>query len=149
MTAGFRPFLDIQTVQSRGFFERGIPRYATQLSLELLRIGAPVAGFGLNPNQPYPSHLPLELAQAPQLKWNTAAAVRDAQHRGEILYHVMSPFERPDIRPSALPAHVLGTGIPIVCQVYDLIPDVTGMIRPGTDAERFHRIRNRFLVDAD
>ena len=36
MTPRWRPYLDIQTVQSRGFFERGIPRYATQLSLELL-----------------------------------------------------------------------------------------------------------------
>jgi glycosyltransferase involved in cell wall biosynthesis len=33
--------------------------------------------------------------------------------------------------------------------VYDLIPDVTDMLRPGTDAERFHRIRNRVLVHAD
>jgi glycosyltransferase involved in cell wall biosynthesis len=149
VTASRRPYLDIQTVQSRGFFERGIPRFTTQLSLELLRIGAPVAGFGLNPNQPYPSHLPPKLAQAPQLTWNTAAALDDAQRDGPILYHVMSPFERPDVRPSSLPAHVLGTGIPIVCQVYDLIPDVTGMLQPGTDAERFHRIRNRVLVDAD
>jgi glycosyltransferase involved in cell wall biosynthesis len=149
VTAHRRPYLDIQTVQSRGFFERGIPRFTTQLSLELLRMGAPVAAFGLNPNQPYPRHLPPELAHAPQLTWNTGAALRDAQAAGPILYHVMSPFERPDVRPSALPKHVLGTGIPIVCQVYDLIPDVTGMLQPGSDGERFHRIRNRLLVDAD
>jgi glycosyltransferase involved in cell wall biosynthesis len=144
-----RPYLDIQTVQSRGFFERGIPRFTTQLSLELMRSGAPVAAFGLNPNQPYPKHLPPELARAPQLTWNTAAALQEARRDGPILYHVMSPFERPDLRPSALPRHVLGTGIPIVCQVYDLIPDVTGQLTPGSDAERFHRIRNRLLVDAD
>jgi glycosyltransferase involved in cell wall biosynthesis len=149
VTALRRPYLDIQTVQSRGFFERGIPRFTTELSLELLRSGAPVAAFGLNPNQPYPSHLPRELARAPQLAWNTTAALRTAQQDGPILYHVLSPFERPDLRPSALPKHVLGTGIPIVCQVYDLIPDVTGMLRPGSDGERFHRIRNRLLVDAD
>src|SRR5206468_3785548 len=40
-------------------------------------------------------------------------------------------------------------GIPIVCQVYDLIPDVTGMLQPGSDGERFHRVRNRVLTDAD
>jgi glycosyltransferase involved in cell wall biosynthesis len=149
VTARRRPYLDIQTVQSRGFFERGIPRFTTQLSLALLRSGAPVAGLGLNPNQPYPTHLPPELARAAQLTWNTAAALEDAQRDGPILYHVMSPFERPDLRPSALPKHVLGTGIPIVCQVYDLIPDVTGALTPGSDGERFHRIRNRLLVDAD
>ena len=149
MTPRWRPYLDIQTVQSRGFFERGIPRYTTQLSLELLRTGASVAGFGLNPNHPFPRHLPPELARAPQLTWNTAAALRAVQQDGPILYHVMSPFERPDVRPSALPSHVLGRGVPIVCQVYDLIPDVTGMLQPGTDGERFHRVRNRVLTDAD
>ena len=149
MTARRRPYLDIQTVQSRGFFERGIPRYATQLSVGLLRSGAPVAGLGLNPTQPYPRHLPPELARAPQLRWNTAAALHRAQEAGPILYHVLSTFERPDVRASALPNHVIGTGIPIVCQVYDLIPDVTGTLTPGSDGERFHRIRNRLLVDAD
>jgi hypothetical protein len=74
VTPRWRPYLDIQTVQSRGFFERGIPRYTTQLSLELLRTGASVAGFGLNPNHPFPRHLPPELARAPQLTWNTAAS---------------------------------------------------------------------------
>jgi glycosyltransferase involved in cell wall biosynthesis len=149
VTPRWRPYLDIQTVQSRGFFERGIPRYATQLSIELLRTGASVAGFGLNPNHPFPRHLPPELERAPQLTWNTAAALRAVQQDGPILYHVMSPFERPDVRPSALPSHVLGRGIPIVCQVYDLIPDVTGMLQPGSDGERFHRVRNRVLTDAD
>ena len=147
MTARRRPYLDIQTVQSRGFFERGIPRYATQLSVGLLRSGAPVAGLGLNPTQPYPRHLPPELARAPQLRWNTAAALHQAQEAGPILYHVLSTFERPDVRASALPNHVIGTGIPIVCQVYDLIPDVTGMFKPGED--RFHRVRNRLLARAD
>lgn len=149
MTARRRPFLDIQTVQSRGFFERGIPRYATQLSLGLLRADADLAGLGLNPTQPYPRHLPPELAQARQLTWNTAAALRGAQRAGPILYHVLSVFERPDVRPSALPSHVVGTGIPIVCQVYDLIPDVTGLLEPGSDEERFHRVRNRMLAGAD
>jgi glycosyltransferase involved in cell wall biosynthesis len=144
-----RAFLDLQTVQSRGFFERGIPRYATQLCLELLRSGSPIAGFGLNPTQPFPRHLPPELAHAPQLRWNTAATLRDAQHDGPILYHLMSPFERPDLRSSALPSHVLGTGIPIVCTVYDLIPDMAGLFEPGSRDERFHRIRNRVLGDAD
>ena len=148
MTPRWRPYLDIQTVQSRGAFERGIPRFTTQLCLELFR---PARGrrVGLNPNQPYPSHLPSELVRAPQLTWNTAAALRAVQQGGPILYHVMSPFERPDVRPSALPNHVLGSGIPIVCQVYDLIPDVTGMLQPGSDGERYHRVRNRLLVDAD
>jgi glycosyltransferase involved in cell wall biosynthesis len=149
VTVRRRPFLDIQTVQSRGFFERGIPRYATQLSLGLLRAGARVAGLGLNPTQPYPHHLPRELAQAPELMWNTAAAVREAQRRGPLLYHALSVFERPDVRPSALPSHVVGTGTPIVCQVYDLIPDVTGLLEPGSDEERFHRVRNRVLAGAD
>src|SRR5262249_55421466 len=144
-----RPFLDIQTVQSRGFFERGIPRYATQLSLGLLRAGAGVAGLGLNPTQPYPRHLPPELSRAPQLTWNTATAVREAQRNGPILYHVLSVFERSDARATALPSHVIGTGIPIVCQVYDLIPDVTGLLTPGSDEERFHRVRNRLLAKAD
>jgi glycosyltransferase involved in cell wall biosynthesis len=144
-----RAYLDIQTVQSRGFFERGIPRYTTQLCLELIKRGAPVAAFGLNPNERFPRHLPTELARAPQLLWNTAGALREAQLQGPILYHVLSVFERPSLRSSALPDHVLGTGIPIVCTVYDLIPDMAGLLVPGSRDERFHRIRNRVLAEAD
>jgi glycosyltransferase involved in cell wall biosynthesis len=149
VSARRRAYLDIQTLQSRGFFERGIPRYATQLCLELLRSSAPVAGFGLNPTQQFPRHLPSELARASQLTWNTAAALRQAQRDGPILYHVLSPFERPDLRPSALPSHVLGSDIPIVCNVYDLIPDMAGLLEPGSHDERFHRVRNRVLAGAD
>lgn len=145
----WRPYLDLQTVQSRGFAERGIPRYATGLSIELLRAGVPVAGFGLNPNHPFPEHLPAELAHSPKLSWNTAASLRTARAEGPLLYHVMSPFERPAVTASALPDYVLGTDIPIVCMVYDLVPDMTGALAPGSRDERFHLIRNRLLARSD
>jgi len=145
----WRPYLDLQTVQSRGFAERGIPRYVTGLSVELLCAGVPVAGFGLNPNHPFPHHLPAELARSPLLAWNTAASLRTVRAEGPVLYHVMSPFERPSVTASALPDFVVGTDIPIVCMVYDLVPDMTGALAPGSRDERFHLIRNRLLARAD
>ena len=145
----WRPYLDLQTVQSRGFAERGIPRYATGLGIELLRTGVPVAGFGLNPNHPFPEHLPSELAHSSKLSWNTAASLRMVRAEGPLLYHVMSPFERPAVTASALPDYVLGTEIPIACMVYDLVPDMTGALAPGSRDERFHLIRNRLLARSD
>jgi glycosyltransferase involved in cell wall biosynthesis len=144
-----RPYLDLQTVQSRGFSERGIPRFATGLSLGLIRAGVSVAGFGLNPNHPFPKHLPRDLAESPHLTWNTAATLRRVRAEGPLLYHVMSPFERPVVTASALPGHVLGSDIPIACTVYDLVPDMTGALAPGSRDERFHLIRNRLLARAD
>jgi glycosyltransferase involved in cell wall biosynthesis len=145
----WRPYLDLQTVQSRGFAERGIPRYATGLSIELLRAGVPVAGLGLNPNHPFPQHLPPELGHAPQLMWNTAVSLGKVRADGPFLFHVMSPFERPVVTASALPDQVVGTDVPIVCMVYDLVPDMTGALAPGSRDERFHLIRNRLLARAD
>jgi glycosyltransferase involved in cell wall biosynthesis len=144
-----RPYLDLQTVQSRGFSERGIPRFATGLSLGLLRAGVSVAGFGLNPNHPFPMHLPRELATSPRLTWNTSSTLRRVRAEGPLLYHIMSPFERPVVTASTLPDHVVGSNIPIVCTVYDLVPDMTGALAPGSRDERFHLIRNQLLARAD
>jgi len=54
-----RLFLDIQTVQSRFFAERGIPRYTTEVARAMLRAhGDDVDALALNPMLPFPSRLP-------------------------------------------------------------------------------------------
>jgi glycosyltransferase involved in cell wall biosynthesis len=115
-----RLFLDIQTIQSQHAADRGIPRFATELSRALLADGAPVAGLALNPLAPWPRRIHAELARAPQLTWNTAVAFRRALAAGPLVYVVVSPFELSRPVQAVLGAHV--TGVPRVAVVHDLIP---------------------------
>lgn len=145
----WRPYLDLQIIQHRRFSERGIPRYAAELSRALLETGIPVAALALNPRMPYPQRLPAELARAPELAWNTASALRTAVEDGPTLYHLLAPFEPSDLASPWLPLHVARNEIPLVISVYDLIPEVMGFVAPGSREERFYRIRNRLLARAD
>jgi glycosyltransferase involved in cell wall biosynthesis len=145
----WRPYLDLQIIQHRRFAERGIPRYAAELSRALLNAGVRVAALALNPRLPYPTRVPPELARSPRLTWNTSRALRAAVEEGPTLYHLLAPFEPSDLATPWLPLQVARNEMPLVISVYDLIPEVMGFVAAGSRAERFFRIRNRLLAGAD
>lgn len=119
-----RLYVDIQTIQSLRFGDRGIPRLATELSRALLARDGTVAALALNPMVPWPRRIHPDLARAPQLVWNTAKAFRRALRNGPLINFVISPFEGARPVHATLAAHV--TGVPEVVMVHDLIPDVVG-----------------------
>jgi len=118
--SGPRLFVDIQTIQSLGHSDRGIPRFATDLSCALLEAGAPIAALALNPLVPWPQRIHPQLARAPQLTWNTAKAFRRALPGGPLVYLNVSPFELNRPVHGVLAAHVVN--VPRVGVVHDLIP---------------------------
>ena len=144
----WRPYLDLQIIQHT-LYERGIPRYAAELSRALLEAGVPVAALALNARMPFPKRLPPELSGVPQLTWNTSGALRRAIEEGPTLYHVFAPFEGTAPRIPWLPPQVARNEVPLVVSVYDLIPEVMGYLWPGSRDERFYRIRSRMLAHAD
>jgi glycosyltransferase involved in cell wall biosynthesis len=115
-----RLYVDIQTIQSLSHADRGIPRFATDLSCALLAKSAPVAALALNPLVPWPARIHADLAGAPQLTWNTATAFRRALAGGPLVYLIVSPFELNRPVHGVLAAHVVD--IPRVGVVHDLIP---------------------------
>ncbi len=142
-----RLFVDIQTIQSVHFGDRGIPRFASEVSRALLAHRAPVAAFALNPLFPWPARLHPELAAAAQLTWNTAGAFRRAAADGPLAYVVISPFEVGRPVQGVLPAHV--RGVPEVVMVHDLIPELVGTYDPHTDWGRVYTLRRRWARQAD
>ena len=142
-------YLDIQTVQSRFASERGIPRYAVDLTRALLKHGAPIEAIGLNPHLEFPDRLPEEIAQAPQLTWNTAASFRRALQRGPMLFHMLSPFEMPPIEASSIPRAIVGTGAAVVASLYDVIPAVARYHEPNSAGHRRYEVRSWALRTAD
>lgn len=151
MTAevGHRLVIDIQTTQSVRFSERGIPRYTAEYSLALLRAGAPVSAFMLNPLLPHPRRLPADVVEAPQLRWNTAQNLRVLADQGPTAYHVMSVLE--SVRPvqATLPPFVMGSGMPLVCTVYDMIPEVLKVFEPGSSFATLYGLRRELIRSAD
>jgi glycosyltransferase involved in cell wall biosynthesis len=144
----WRPYLDLQITQ-HSLYERGIPRYAAELSRALLEAGAPVAAFALNARMPFPKRLAPEVVGAPQLTWNTSAALRQAIEDGPTLYHVFAPFEGTAPWLPWLPPQVARKEVPLVVSVYDLVPEVMGYLVPGSRDERFYRMRSHMLAHAD
>ncbi len=143
----WRPYLDIQIVQHQRHPERGIPRYAAELSRALLAADVTVAALAINPHLPVPEHLPPDLARAPQLTWNTSGALRRACESGPTLYHLLAPFEAGEPVRAWLPLNMVSSEVPFVVNVYDLIPEVMGIT--GRREERFHRLRGRLVRRAD
>jgi glycosyltransferase involved in cell wall biosynthesis len=142
-----RLFFDIQTIQSTRFGERGIPRFATEVTRALLAQGAPVAALALNPLFPWPERLHPELARAPELTWNTAGAFRRARADGPLAYVVFSPFEVGRPVQGVLAPHV--SGVPLVVMVHDLIPELVGPYDPHSDWGRVYTLRRRWARTAD
>lgn len=139
-------FLDIQTVQTKDFQYRGIPRYVCGHAVTLDNRGA-VAALGLNPLQPYPQNLDVQIAASPRLTWSTSAEYRRLSTT-PLAYHVMSPFET--VPDSTMVPPFLEPRTPLVVTLYDLIPlldPATYLARPDTD--RRYRRRLEILRQAD
>jgi len=145
----YQLLIDVQTIQSPQFAERGIPRYTTELCRALLAAGAPIGGLALNPTLPFPTRLHAELAEAPQLCWNTARTFRRLRDEGPVAYHVMSPLEGPRPVQSAFPPYVLGHGVPLVCTLYDLIPEIFDVFPRGSSYERVYQLRREMMKRSD
>lgn len=111
-------FLDVQTVQTKDFQDRGIPRYVCGHALALVQTGE-VCGLGLNPLEQSPTNLDPALATSPLLTWTTASKLRRHNQR-PFAYHIMSPFETVP-RATILPPF-LEPETPVVVTLYDLIP---------------------------
>jgi len=146
---GPRLVLDIQTTQTPLYAERGIPRYTTDLSRALLKVGAPIAALALNPSRPWPRRLHAELARSPLLAWNTSGLFHRLSSSGPVAYHIMSPLEGPRPVQSTLPIYVFRHGLPIVCTIYDLIPEIFDVFPKGTAYGRLYRLRRDLLRHAD
>lgn len=90
--------------------------------MALLRSSDRVAGLLLNPLLPFPGNIPGDLLASSLLRWNTATNVRELAGARAVAFHLMSPFEWPSPSCGALPRHLLGTEVPLIVTLYDLIP---------------------------
>ncbi|MBA2325744.1 MAG: glycosyltransferase family 4 protein, partial [Actinobacteria bacterium] len=145
--AEYRLFVDIQTIQSLRFGDRGIPRFATEVSRALLAAHAPVAAIALNPLLPWPRRIHPDLAAAPQLTWNTGPALRRARAGGPVATFVISPFEGARPAHGVLAAHT--ADVPQMVMVHDLIPEVVARHDPASDWGRMYARRRQWAGEAD
>ncbi|HEX8769917.1 MAG TPA: glycosyltransferase family 1 protein [Acidimicrobiales bacterium] len=141
--------VDIQTVQSVRFGERGIPRYAGDYSRALLRAGAPVVGLAMNPTLPVPRGLHPELADSAQLCWNTAREIGRLRERGPLAYHVMSTLEANRPVQGTLPRHAVRGDVPLVCTLYDLIPERLKVFEPRSQFARLYELRRNLVRSSE
>lgn len=146
---GHRLVVDIQTTQNVRYSERGIPRYASEFARALLRAGAPVAGLALNPSLSLPRRLHPEVRHSPKLCWNTARTFRRLCAEGPVAYHILSTLEAARPVQSTLPPYALDGGIPLVCTVYDFVPERIKIFEPGSPFGRLYELRREMLRRAD
>jgi glycosyltransferase involved in cell wall biosynthesis len=134
-----RLIVDLQTAQGGFFGDRGIPRYATQLTLALLRRMAASAVL-FNPNRPTVEPIPSELRDNERLGWSTTPTLRRLDDDGATGYLITSPFEKVRPASSFLPQYVVDSGMPIAAVLYDLIPEIISVyppkLMPGYRARR-------------
>jgi glycosyltransferase involved in cell wall biosynthesis len=116
---GYRLLIDIQGVQGP-FNDRGVARTVAELSMALIRIGAPVAGLLLNPNLPAPPSWFPELCGHPLLVWATAENIRRLQAGGPTVCFVPSPMEGSEPVDGVWPPFLSHT--PFVPLIHDAIP---------------------------
>ncbi len=116
---GYRILIDIQGVQGP-FNDRGVARTVAELSMALIRIGAPVAGLLLNPNLPAPPSWFPELCGHPLLVWATAENIRRLQAQGPTVCIVPSPMEGSEPVDGVWPPFLAHT--PFVPLIHDAIP---------------------------
>lgn len=110
--------LDVQGAQNRAHFDRGIPRYISELSRHILhREPEAVAGVGLNPELPLSGNLSWLLG-TDLARWTTPSAPR----RVPSVYHVMSPFEMDRPITQLWPQWARGGRCQMVVTLFDLIP---------------------------
>jgi len=141
-----RLLVDLQTVQGGFFGNRGIRRYALGLAQALLRRGA-VQALLLNPGRPWHEPFPAELDGAEALAWSTTPTLRDLDASGATAYVMTSPFERTRPVQSAVPPYVVESGLPLVVELYDLIPEIVDVYPP--DLMSLYWARRGLLSQAD
>ena len=118
--SGVNLVLDIQAFQDELQFERGIPRYIREHSRALLNIN-PIYAFSLNPRRIVPRDLPQDILLSGKVAWGSGRLLRTAASTGQIVYHVMSPFEnQPD--DTIYPWPLAREGAFVMMTIYDLIP---------------------------
>jgi glycosyltransferase involved in cell wall biosynthesis len=120
--AARRLILDLQGAQDVENGDRGIGRYVIEHARALLGRADAVAGLLLNPQLPFPGHLPAELLDSPLLRWNTAEEMQRIVADGPVAYYLMSPFEFGSPGPVAIPQHVVREDTPLLATLFDLIP---------------------------
>ena len=115
-----RLFIDLQAAQSSDSGRRGLGRYAVELTMALIRHGAPIDSVGLNPLLPA-ADLPKEIVANAPIVDIDAAAIDRARTRGPVAYTVMSPMQAPYDIDCVLP-RAIERADALVAVVYDLIP---------------------------
>jgi len=119
-----RLVVDVQACQSLDHAERGIAQYAAGLTRGLIRRGADIVLFGLDPELPFPRSLPPELLGSVRVAWATRGGILSAVGRlapSEVAWIVASPVEEVPVH-GILPAHVRDHGALVVPVVHDVIP---------------------------
>ena len=144
-----RLLLDLQGCQDLRNGGRGIGRYVAGAAAALARRPGAVAAMLLNPQLPFPGHLPDEILDSPLLTWNTADAVVAAASGGPVAYHMLSPFETGTPGPIAVPAHAVGEGMPLLATLHDLIPHHDPLHHLPGDALRRYRQRIELVRSCD
>lgn len=134
-------YVDLQAAQSLANAERGIARYSVELTLAMLRNGAPIEAVALSPILPNPTRLPGDLATSPLLQWNTAHALDEVRSRADrpLAYQVMSPMESQMSVRLTLPLSAMRDADALVMVWYDLIPLVfpDRYLPPGREREPY------------
>jgi glycosyltransferase involved in cell wall biosynthesis len=114
--------LDLQAVQSADHAERGIARYAVELTRALMAEPGGVRAILLNPNLSRPTRLPADLSSGGLLVENDMAGYRRLAERGPLTYVVLSPMELQRPAEEILPPHVVDHNPPVAVVTYDVIP---------------------------
>jgi len=110
--------LDLQGAQNRAHFDRGIPRYITEVARETLRIHPEaVASVGLNPNLPLGGNLAWLLGSG-LAQWTSPRSPEPPAP----IYHVLSPFEMDRPIAQLWPGWARSSRCQTVVTLYDLIP---------------------------
>jgi glycosyltransferase involved in cell wall biosynthesis len=138
--------VDIQTVQGGFFGNRGIRRYAVGLARALVNCGIARALL-LNPGRPWLEEFPRGLRTDRRVVWATRSSLRALDGDGPVAYVMTSPFERTDPAESAVPSYVVESGMPVICVLYDLIPEIVDVYPPSLMSA--YRARRQFVREAD
>ncbi len=120
-----RVAIDLQVLQVDGYADRGIGRYVAAHAAALNETGRIEAGL-LAPELPPPLRLPIELAAAGRVRWDSLSEVRRLTSTGlPLVHHVAAPFLHvgpADTGELVVSQHWAEAGIPRAVTVYDLIP---------------------------
>lgn len=142
-------YVDLSPLQGP-FFERGIPRYVSELARALLAASANIIGFGLAPELPMPNDVFRDLVEHPLCGFTTLERM-EALRRGETPFVVLltSPFEGFPVEQVWRPELVCGPE-PVAMVVYDTIPlRYPDMFLATVERRRFYEARVRLLKTAD